>query len=35
MLPPSIRRRIILRLALPIIAGMLSQSLINLISTLR
>ena len=31
MLPPSTRRRIILRLALPIIAGMLSQSLINLI----
>ncbi|MDY7117598.1 MATE family efflux transporter [Halomonas sp. SSL-5] len=31
MLPPSTRRRTILRLALPIIAGMLSQSLINLI----
>ncbi|MFP4137687.1 MAG: MATE family efflux transporter [Halomonas sp.] len=31
MLPPSSRRRTILRLALPIIAGMLSQSLINLI----
>ncbi len=31
MLPDSLRRQKILRLALPIIAGMLSQSLINLI----
>nr|WP_298248505.1 MATE family efflux transporter [uncultured Halomonas sp.] len=31
MLPPSTRRRTILRLALPIIAGMLTQSLINLV----
>ena len=31
MLPEPTRRQTILRLALPIIAGMLSQSLINLI----
>lgn len=31
MLPDAIRRQTILRLALPIIAGMLSQSLINLV----